>query len=316
LFNIVALVIKVHLNDNYFIYILECWDGEPDKRPSIIEVVKKLKKFTPQSNMLKVIEENDIKNSTSHEKSSQLINTFTQAEERESNKVSEDNEIKKALVNRIVELIFKEINEEKDIRNQLIHDNLNSNKISLLEIYNWLQNNQSEPDFIFLLGYFNYFEIGTDKNIEEAFKLFNKASKENHIISQYYVGLCYEFGHGVAKNESLAFENFKKIADKNYALGQLKTGYFYYEGISTRKNLKEAFIWYQKAANNGNLMAMFNLGKMYKNGEGTDKNIDEAIYWCNKSFEGGNPYVRKFLEKLMKIKNRKRGNSINTCRTS
>jgi hypothetical protein len=185
--SIVALIIEAYLNNKYFIYVLECWDGEPDNRPSVIDVVKRLKEFsTPQSDMLKIIEEIDIKNSSSHEKSSQLIKTFTHAEVSESNKVNEDNEIKKALVNKIVELIFGEINEEKDqnIRNQNIYDNLNSNKITLLEIYNWLLINQNEPNFIFLLGYFNYFETGTDKNNDEAFRLFNKASKENHILSQ------------------------------------------------------------------------------------------------------------------------------------
>jgi hypothetical protein len=281
----------------------------------MIEVVKKLEKFVPKSHVkvggLKVIEEiEEIENSSSCVKSSRFIKSIQVSKytkEGMSNEISKDNEVKKALVNNIVELIFKEIDEERDqnVRNQVISDNLNSNNISLLEIYNWLQNNQNEPDFIFLLGYFNYFEIGTDRNNEEAFKLFIKASRENHIISQYYVGLCYEFGHGTAKNETSAFDYFKKIADENYALGQLKIGYFYYKGINTKKNLKESFIWYQKAANNGNLMAMFNLGKMYKKGEGTDKDIDKAIYWCNKSFEGGNQNVQKFLEKLMKIKNRK-----------
>ncbi|GBC22181.2 kinase-like domain-containing protein [Rhizophagus irregularis DAOM 181602=DAOM 197198] len=301
----VRLAIRIHVGSResiipgtpreYSNLYTECWDGEPDNRPSIIDVVKRLKEFsTPQSDMLKIIEEIDIKNSSSHEKS-QLIEAFTHAEVSESNKVNEDNETKKALVNKIVELIFGEINEEKDqnIRNQNIYDNLNSNKITLLEIYNWLLINQNEPNFVFLLGYFNYFETGTDKNNDEAFRLFNKASKENHILSQYYVGLCYEFGHGTLKDEDLAFENFKNIADKNYALGQFKTGYFYHKGISAKKNLKEAFIWYQKAANNGNLMAMFNLGKMYKDGEGTNKDIDKAIYWCNKSFEGGNQNMRR-----------------------
>ncbi|GES93136.1 kinase-like domain-containing protein [Rhizophagus clarus] len=292
----------------------ECWDGEPDNRPSMVEVVKKLKPLILKSHAkvggLKIVEEiDDIENPCI--KSSQLIKSIQVSEhtkESMSNKTNEDDEIKE-LVNKIVELIFKEIEEEKDqnIKNQNILDNLNSNKITLLEIYNWLRNNQNEPNFVFLLGYFNYFAIGTNGDNDEAFKLFVEASKENHILSQYYVGLCYEFGHGTRKDEKLAFKYFKKIADENYALGQLKTGYFYYKGINTRKDLKKAFNWYQKAANNGNLVAMFNLGKMYKNGEGVDKDIDKAIYWCDKSIEGGNQneQAQKFLGKLMRIKNRK-----------
>jgi hypothetical protein len=47
------------------------------------------------------------------------------------------NKINKTLVNEIVELIFKEVDEKKDqvIRNRYILDNLNKNKITLLKIY-------------------------------------------------------------------------------------------------------------------------------------------------------------------------------------
>ncbi|PKK62576.1 hypothetical protein RhiirC2_759407, partial [Rhizophagus irregularis] len=51
---------------------------------------------------------------------------------------------------------------------------------------------------------------------------------------------------------------------------------------------------------------MCNLGLMYKNGEGTNKDINEAIFWYNKSFEGGNKNAQKTLDKLKKIKNRKK----------
>ncbi|CAB4479844.1 unnamed protein product [Rhizophagus irregularis] len=86
----VRLAIRIHVGSResiipgtpreYSNLYTECWDGEPDNRPSIIDVVKRLKEFsTPQSDMLKIIEEIDIKNSSSHEKS-QLIEAFTHAE--------------------------------------------------------------------------------------------------------------------------------------------------------------------------------------------------------------------------------------------
>src|SRR5688500_15183236 len=120
----------------------------------MVEVVKKLEPFIPKKVCnLKIIEENDdIENPSSCIKSSQFIKYIQVSKytkESTSNKINEDNEIKKALANKIVELIFKEIDEEKDqkIRNQVILDNLNRNKITLLEIYNWLQDNQNEPNF-------------------------------------------------------------------------------------------------------------------------------------------------------------------------
>jgi hypothetical protein len=229
----------------------------------------------------------------------------------ESTKISEELLLKKKIIDEIVEHIFKKLKEEnQEIREDQILNNLNE-KITLLEIYNWLINNQNEPNFIFLLGYFNYYGIGTDENKTEAFNLFKKTSERDHMLAYYYVGLCYEFGYGTIKNEKLAFEYYKNIADKNYSLGQFKIGHCYYNGISVQKNLKLAFNWYEKAANNGNLIAMCNLGLMYKNGESTNKDIDKAIDWYNKSFEGGNKDAQRTLGKLKKLKSRKNSCKVN-----
>ncbi|EXX52086.1 uncharacterized protein OCT59_026780 [Rhizophagus irregularis] len=48
------------------------------------------------------------------------------------------------------------------------------------EIYNWLSNNQTTAESIFLLGYFNYYGIGTIKDEERAFK---SVSEENQILA-------------------------------------------------------------------------------------------------------------------------------------
>ncbi|PKK69853.1 kinase-like protein [Rhizophagus irregularis] len=291
--------------DEYVKLYTECWDGEPDNRPSINDVVQRLRANLSRSRMeIDNLKPNDnmdlncIKNSA-HGGLSRIIQDLEKINTSENIPTS-----KKKLVDEIVEFIFKEIDEEKnqETRERHILDNFNNNNT---EIYNWLLTNQNEPNFIFLLGYFQYYGIETDENKKEAFNLFKNASEKNHILAQYYVGLCYEFGNGVVKNDKLAFDSFKKIADKEYALGQFKVGYFYYKEIGIKKNLKEAFTWYEKAAQNGNLIAMCNLGLMYKNGEGTNKDIDKAIYWYKESVEKGNQDAQKTLNKLLKIKNRK-----------
>lgn len=229
----------------------------------------------------------------------------------ESTKISEELLFKKKIVDEIVEFIFKKMEEEnREVRENQILNKLNE-KITLLEIYKWLINNQNETNCIFLLGYLNYYGIGTDENKIEAFNLFKKISEKDHILANYYVGLCYEFGYGTIKNEKLALEYYKNIADKNYSLGQFRIGYCYYNGISVQKNLKLAFSWYEKAANNGNLIAMCNVGLMYKNGESTNKDIDKAIDWYNKSFEGGNKDAQKTLGKLKKLRSRKNSCKVN-----
>ncbi|EXX65641.1 Ste7p [Rhizophagus irregularis DAOM 197198w] len=302
--------------DEYTRLYKECWNGEPDDRPIIVDVVKRLKLIISRSDTTiknkNFLIPNDninidyisIKNS-SRKNTSQLIKDLENIEvEQNENTLAKVDE---KLIDEIVNLIFKEIDEEKDqeTRKKHILNNLN-NEITLPKIYDWLSINQNEPNFIFLLGYFNYYGIVTGENKKEAFNLFKIASEKDHILAYYYVGLCYEFGNGTVRNEKSAFEYFKKIANKNHALGQFKVGYFYYKGIIAKKNLKEAFNWYEKAAYNGNLIAMCNIGLMYRNGEGTNKDLDKAIYWYNESAEKGNQDAQKSLEKLKKIKERKR----------
>ncbi|GBC32721.2 hypothetical protein RIR_jg12115.t1 [Rhizophagus irregularis DAOM 181602=DAOM 197198] len=69
--------------------------------------------------------------------------------------------------------------------------------------------------------------IETSENRKKAFNLFIKASEQNHILAQYYVGLCYECGRGTVKDKKLAFEYYKKIANKGNVLGLFRCGYFY-----------------------------------------------------------------------------------------
>ena len=61
----------------------------------------------------------------------------------------------------IVELVTKNI-EDDGIIKQYIFDFLNNQNITSHETYNWPLNNQINSDYIYLLGYFNYFGIGTN----------------------------------------------------------------------------------------------------------------------------------------------------------
>src|SRR5581483_3245657 len=70
------------------------------------------------------------------------------------------------IIDELVNLNFIDINigKEKDIRKQNIFDYINDHKIMLQEIYIWLSKNQTSSNSIYLLGYFNYYGIGTEVN--------------------------------------------------------------------------------------------------------------------------------------------------------
>src|SRR5581483_12140313 len=105
------------------------------------------------------------------------------------------------IIKEIVSFIFKILNEGIDfkLRKQHTLDYLSNHNINSLEIYNWLVNNQNDSDSIFLLGYFNSYGIETTENDDKAFDLFLNASEKNHILAEFYVGACYQYGYGITK---------------------------------------------------------------------------------------------------------------------
>ncbi|POG74941.1 kinase-like domain-containing protein [Rhizophagus irregularis DAOM 181602=DAOM 197198] len=257
----------------------ECWDGEPDNRPSMNNVVNRLRIINLQSGARKTSVNNQLTNER----------TNLNGNENSSNNISYQ-----IIVNKTTEYIFETIN--KGLLGKLhILDYFKNNNINSQEIYDWLINNQENSNSNFLLGYFNYYGVATNENHEVAFKLFLKASEKDHILAQSYVGKFYQYGLGTTKNEKLAFEYFEKLAYRNYAIGQVDIGYCYSQGVGTGKDSNKAVFWYEKAVKNKSIVAMSNLGTKYKNGEGIIRDDKKAFELFKKSAEGGYLYGMKML---------------------
>src|SRR6266542_6693884 len=115
------------------------------------QVVAKLKSIVTKTNNIK----ND-----------QIIQNFDQLniKETESETLSNNETILfeknlNVIIDEMVDHIFKEENVGicSKVINQHIFDCFNKQSITLQEIFNWLLNNQNNSNFIFLLGYLNYF---------------------------------------------------------------------------------------------------------------------------------------------------------------
>ncbi len=72
------------------------------------------------------------------------------------------------------------------------------------KISDWLIDNQTESQYIFFLGFLYYNGIIVEKNANEAFKLFSKASEDNYSMAQVYLSKCYQTGIGTEINYDLA----------------------------------------------------------------------------------------------------------------
>ncbi|CAI2171836.1 15912_t:CDS:2 [Funneliformis geosporum] len=222
----------------------DCWENEPDNQLSRLIQNFEQMKYTRE---LEAIETNS------------LI-------EEDLNKIVDD----------IVDLIFKELNEGKAfvLGKKPVLDFLDKQIIAPFEICHWLTSNQISTNSIFLFGYFNFFGIEACKSYEKAFSLFINASEKDHILSHCYVGLCYQYGHGTTKNEKLAFKYYELAAKKGFAAGQSQIGYFYDQEIGVKINLQMAIHWYKNA---GNSIAIHNLGICYGNGFGVKKDYNKAF---------------------------------------
>jgi hypothetical protein len=303
----------------FFFVTIECWDGNPDNRPFINEVVERLNTMIYQQdeNINEKTDEitNQMTNQVTNQMTNQMTNQYVvlnndgESVRGESCQISFQNilpEIDLGIkVNEITEFIMKDLNKRLELPlTYKVLDYIDNQNIKPQEIYDWLCNNQNyNSNSSFLLGIFNYYGIATSEDCGKAFNLFMNASNQGHIMAQFFAGRCYGFGFGTKRNEELAFEYYKKVADKDCAMGQLYFGWCYdYDYGICKKDPKLAFYWYEKSANNGNIRAMYNLGHCYKEGHGIEKDIDKAIYWYKKSAEKGYESSEIELKKLINNK--------------
>jgi TPR repeat protein len=193
------------------------------------------------------------------------------------------------VINELVNLILKELNEGKDerIMTQNVLNCINNYDIISQEIYNWLLNNQNNSNSIYLLGYFNYHGIEININKQKALELYQKAAELNNNVAQLNLAIMYMDGTDAYKYNDKVFVLAENLAKKEYASGINILGHCYSWGIGTDMDLKKAFELFQKAANLGNANGMCNLGLYYRDGIGTDKNGQKAFEICQKAAELG-----------------------------
>ncbi|POG53455.1 kinase-like domain-containing protein [Rhizophagus irregularis DAOM 181602=DAOM 197198] len=158
-------------SENYIKLYTDCWNNEPNSRPTIGQVVKSLKAIMttkPISFQLSdkqeinptniITSSNASSASNSYKWMSHFINfngkdTFisitTTNEQIVKESISSEKNLK-IIINEIVEHIFKLFNEGNDSHKYIIdYFNSNSHNIKSQEIYKWLLINQDDLDSIF-----------------------------------------------------------------------------------------------------------------------------------------------------------------------
>ena len=111
--------------------------------------------------------------------------------------------------------------------NQFISQCITISNLATSNISNWLINNQTKSQYIFFLGFLYYNGIIVEKNTNEAFKLFSKASENNYPMAQVYLSKCYQTGIGIEFDHDLAITCLYNSIEYNSICGQLYLGNLY-----------------------------------------------------------------------------------------
>ncbi|GBB84497.1 hypothetical protein RclHR1_11060002 [Rhizophagus clarus] len=276
---------------DYINLYTECWDGEPDKRPIMSEVVIRLK---------------NIKEIINKANSKQLLK----------------------YVEEIVNFIDMSLTKGDVLGKDMIVEHCHGNKFNLSEIYNSLSKTRDDDSHndaksTFLLGIFTQYGIETNIDKQMAVNLYRTAVKLGHNTAQHCItnmyknkeivklvvdeeysrkedkicqALMYKDGIKVIKDHDKAFELSEESANEGHSDGINMLGECYYEGIGVEKDKKKASIRFKEAVELGNSTAKYNLGRMHKIGEIVDKDDNKAEELFKSSAQIGYSNLMNFIE--------------------
>ncbi|GET58675.1 kinase-like domain-containing protein [Rhizophagus irregularis DAOM 181602=DAOM 197198] len=166
----------------------KCWDGEPDNRPTIFQVVDWLKAIITKTDI--IIENPQVsKNQKFKEAPSSINNSESQGELSQ-------------LINNFNKMNTKEIDTtvlKKDLK----------------KAFYWYEKAASNGNIIAIwnLGLCYENGIGVEKDYNEAFKLYKQLAEEGDLDGLAMLGYCYSYGIGTNINKQKAFELYQKSAN-------------------------------------------------------------------------------------------------------
>ncbi|UZO05068.1 uncharacterized protein OCT59_025429 [Rhizophagus irregularis] len=298
--------------EEYIKIYIDCWNIEPDNRPTIDQVVEELKVLITKENI--IIKDFHLYNNTNNSLSSnnhqlsdstvkisestssihvdlpQVIQNFDMINIKELEPTLSSISQFKDNFDILVNIMFNFFNDTDEIGKQKILSYLNEQNITLLEINNLLLDNQNNSHSIYLLGKFNHLGIGISIDNQKAFELYQEAADLGNSSGINDLGYYYLNLNGIEtdNNKKMAFELYQKAAELGNSSGINSLGYCYRNGIGTNINNKKAFELYQKAADLGNSSGISNLGVCYENGIEINIDYQKAFKLYQKAADLGN----------------------------
>ena len=146
---------------------------------------------------------------------------------------------------------------------------------------------QGDKEACYTLGVMYTFELGVDKDLEKAVKLFKQAEGAHEGDAYSNLAVIYDKGLIGEKDPILSAKYYKFAADAGNLQSSYIVGWRYQNGIGLPKSYKKALQYYQKAASNGHVDAMVSLADMYDDGLGVKRDDFEVVKWYKKAADAG-----------------------------
>ena len=154
--------------------------------------------------------------------------------------------------------------------------------------------------------------VGTERNREEAIKLFREAARKHNPAALFGLGCAYDVGSAVPQDYKEAAKYYRAAAQSGNRESMNNLGLLYEHGHGVNTDGKEAMKLYLQAANLGNVEAAGNLARGYASGLGGTKDDVSASMWLivaareNEEFIPATEHTRKLVgeEKWMEAESR------------
>jgi SEL1 protein len=123
----------------------------------------------------------------------------------------------------------------------------------------------NDASSLFFLGQVFYLAIGgVERDVIQARRYFEQASKLGNPPAMGYLGQMDFYGEGIEKPDyRRAYHNFRRAAKEKTPTGLNGMGLLYWKGIEVVADLEEAARYFKQAADLDHAEAAYNLGRVY-----------------------------------------------------
>ncbi|PKK63696.1 kinase-like protein [Rhizophagus irregularis] len=302
----------------------DCWDGEPDNRPTICEVVNLLYNMifpNDESETTKIDQTNDEKltviNIGKTYTSSVGLSKINTNEMRgiieqlvngqitkhvDETKIDQTNDDKLTVINigktytSSVGLSKMNTNEIHEIIEQLVDGQITKH---VDELSNLILKEVNEGKELRVTKQ-HIFDYSKNHNIDlkDIYNWLLRNQDNTKYI--FLLGYFNYRGIGTIKHDWKAFNLFFSASEQEHILAQYHVGLYYEIGNETAKDEKLAFELYENVAKNNYAAGEHKIGYFYEKGIGIKNDINRAIFWYEKASNNGNSRAQYDLASLYK----------------